>query len=370
MSFKYIDDYRDPQLAQSYLKKISEWTTKPWRIMEICGGQTHSIVRHGIDRVLPKMITLLHGPGCPVCVTAISTIDSAIALASRPEVILCTFGDMLRVPGTDQDLMGIRAKCGDVRIVYSPMDALKTAQENPSKQVVFFAVGFETTTPANAMAAFIARQQGLKNFSLLVSQVLVPPAIETLLSADPNGKSDIDAFLAPGHVCTVVGTKAYQDLVKKYRVPIVVTGFEPGDLLQGLAMCIRQLEDGRHEVENQYTRVVRPEGNTAAQDLVAQVFEISPKVWRGMGRIEASGMRLNQTYRDYDAEWRFGLGEEKDYERLGCISGLILQGRKKPDECPAFGRACRPENPLGATMVSSEGACSAYYRYRPKGAEQ
>jgi len=362
MSLKFIDEYRDPVLAREYLARIRQWTTRPWKIMEVCGGQTHSIVRYGIDRVLPELLTLVHGPGCPVCVTPISTIDAAISLCSRPEVILCTFGDMLRVPGSKTDLSRARASGGDVRIVYSPLDALTLARANPQKEIVFFAVGFETTTPANAMAAYQARQMGVKNFSLLVSQVLVPPALEAILSTG----ADIDGFLAPGHVCTIMGTEQYEVIAKKYRVPIVVTGFEPGDLLQGLAMCIRQLEEGRTDVENQYTRAVQRQGNASAQSVVAQVFRVSEKLWRGLGKIEASGMRLHPDFREWDAEVKFGLNSEYDEEKSGCISGLVLQGKAKPSECREFGRSCRPENPLGATMVSTEGACAAYYRYRPE----
>jgi hydrogenase expression/formation protein HypD len=361
MSLKFVDEYRDADLAQGFADRIAAIATRPWKIMEACGGQTHSIVRYGIDRLLPKEITLVHGPGCPVCVTPMSTIDAAIQLASRPEVILCSFGDMLRVPGTDRDLLTVKAEGGDVRIVYSPLDALKVARENPLREVVFFAVGFETTAPANAMAAFQALQQGIRNFSMLVSQVLVPPALEAILSSPTH---EINGFLAPGHVCAITGYDDYLPLSRKYRVPIVVTGFEPGDILQGLAMCIQQLENGRAEVENQYTRAVPRSGNPSAQAMLAEVFEVTRKIWRGLGSLEASGLRLSAKYQTLDAEHRFGLGPESAEEKSGCISGLILQGIKKPSECPEFGTGCNPERPLGATMVSSEGTCSAYYRYR------
>ena len=358
---KYVDEYRDPGLARRYVEAIARITTRDWTIMEICGGQTHSIVKHGIDQLVPGRIRLIHGPGCPVCVTPMSTIDSALELAARPEVILCSFGDMLRVPGTDKDLLTVKAEGGDVRIVYSPMDALRIARENPSREVVFFAVGFETTAPANAMAAYQARKEGIGNFSLLVSQVLVPPAIEAILSSPGH---QIQGFIGPGHVCTITGTQGYEGLVARHGVPVVVAGFEPADILQALYMCIRQLEEGRAEVENQYTRSVDRRGNPAAQAMLAEVFEVSPKMWRGLGSIPASGLRLSGRYRDLDAEVRFGLRGESSTERTGCISGLILQGLRKPSECPSFGTTCNPEKPLGATMVSSEGACAAYYRYR------
>lgn len=361
MSLRYIDEYRDAELARRYADRITSLVTRPWKIMEACGGQTHSIVRCGIDQMLPAGVELIHGPGCPVCVTPMSTIDAAIRLASRPDVILCSFGDMLRVPGSSSDLMTVKAECGDVRICYSPLDALKVAAANPSRQVVFFAVGFETTAPANAMAAFLAKQRGLANFSMLVSQVRVPPALEAILSSETHR---IDGFLAPGHVCTIMGFSEYEPLAQRYRVPIVVTGFEPGDILQGLAMCIEELEAGRSRVLNQYTRAVQRQGNLAAQAMMSQVFEIAPKVWRGLGTIAHSGLRFAAPYRDLDAEQRFDLGAESPEEKSGCISGLILQGLKKPVDCPEFGRGCRPERPLGATMVSSEGACAAYYRYR------
>lgn len=357
----YIDEYRDESLLRQYADRIAQLATRPWKIMEACGGQTHSIIRHGIDRILPEGVELIHGPGCPVCVTPMSVLDSAIRLASRSEVILFTFGDMLRVPGTEKDLQTAKAEGAEIRMVYSPMDALRVARENPGREVVFLAVGFETTAPANAMAAFQAREQGIGNFSMLVSQVLVPPALEAILSRPGH---ELSGFLAPGHVCTITGYEGYVALTRRFGVPIVVTGFEPGDILQGLCMCIRQLEEGRAEVENQYTRVVRREGNRAALEMLSEVFEVAPKVWRGLGRLEGSGLRLAPRYRDLDAEYRFGLEPERDGEKSGCISGLILQGIRKPSECPEFGKGCRPERPLGATMVSTEGACAAYYRYR------
>lgn len=365
---KYIDEYRDTGLARSYAEKIEKMTTRPWKIMEACGGQTHSIVKYGIDQILPPEITLVHGPGCPVCVTPMSMIDSAIQLAEGPaegketkkKVILCSFGDMLRVPGTYKDLLTVKAEGGDVRIVYSPLDALKIACENLEREVVFFAVGFETTAPANAMAVYQAKKQGITNFSMLVSQVLVPPALEAILTSS----AVINGFLAPGHVCTIVGYEEYELLVHKYRVPIVVTGFEPSDILQGIAMCVRQLEEGKAEVENQYTRAVNKFGNRAAQEMISEVFEVGHRIWRGLGSIRESGLKLREKYSAFDAELRFQLGPESAEEKSDCISGMILQGIRKPFECPEFGKGCHPERPLGATMVSSEGACSAYYRYR------
>lgn len=330
--------------------------------MEVCGGQTHAIVRFGIDELLPDQITLVHGPGCPVCVTAVELIDAAIQLASRSGVIFTSFGDMLRVPGSERDLFSVKASGGDVRAVYSPMDALRLARANPAKEIVFFAVGFETTAPANAMAVYQARAEGIPNFSVLVSHVLVPPAIETVLSSQHNR---VQAFLAAGHVCTIMGTHEYEALAAKYRVPIVVTGFEPVDILQGIFMCMRQLEAGESVVENQYARAVRPDGNLAAQKIMGQVFHVVPRRWRGIGEIPDSGLALNPEYEPFDAIRRFCLDEPNVEESSACISGLILQGLRKPSECPAFGQECTPEKPLGATMVSSEGACAAYYRYRP-----
>jgi hydrogenase expression/formation protein HypD len=358
---KYLDEYRDQASCQEYARAIARITTRNWTIMEICGGQTHSIVKYGIDELLPDKITLVHGPGCPVCVTPLELIEKAIEIAERPEVIFCSFGDMLRVPGSVKDLLSVKASGGDVRIVYSPLDALKVARDNPEKEVVFFAVGFETTAPANAMAVFQAKQQDIKNFSILVSHVLVPPAIEAILSAEDNL---VQGFLAAGHVCAVMGYTEYEPLAKKYNVPIVVTGFEPLDILQGIYMTVKQLEEGRAEVENQYSRAVKREGNEPAKNLITEIFEIVPRKWRGVGEIPHSGLGLREAYRAFDAELRFGLSGKSVEEPAECISGTILRGLKKPFECPVFGTICTPEHPLGATMVSSEGACAAYYRYR------
>lgn len=358
---KYIDEYRDAEAAEKFRQMIHQITTKEWTLMEVCGGQTHAIVKFGIDELLPEKITLVHGPGCPVCVTPLELIDKAIQIASRPEVIFCSFGDMLRVPGSGKDLLMVKASGGDVRIVYSPLDALKIARDNPEKQIVFFAVGFETTAPANAMAVHQARELGVKNFSILVSHVLVPPAIEAVLSSP---ECRVQAFLAAGHVCAVMGYKEYEPLAAKYKVPIVVTGFEPLDILQGVYMCVKQLEEGRCEVENQYARAVREKGNAPAQDLVSKVFCIVPRKWRGVGEIPESGLGLTEKYAEFDAEKRFEVSGYTAEEPAECISGLVLQGIKKPNECPAFGTRCTPEHPFGATMVSNEGACAAYYRYR------
>ena len=358
---RFIEEYRDADAAQRFADAIRKTVTRPWTVMEVCGGQTHAIMKFGIDELLPPQVTLLHGPGCPVCVTPVELIDKAVELASRPEVIFCSFGDMLRVPGTKGDLLSAKAAGGDVRMVYSPMDALQLALNNPDRQVVFFAVGFETTAPANAMAVYQAKRMGVKNFSILVSHVLVPPAIEAILNA-PNNR--VQGFLAAGHVCTVMGYTEYEPIAKKYHVPIVVTGFEPVDILQGIYMCVKQLEEGRAEVENQYARSVRPEGNRPAQELIREVFEVVPRKWRGIGEIPQSGLGLREPYREYDAERRFALATGSVEEASECISGLILQGAKKPTDCPAFGTRCTPEHPLGATMVSSEGACAAYFKYR------
>ena len=358
---KFLDEYRDGELARKFAREIHRITTRCWSIMEVCGGQTHAIVKFGIDQLLPEQITLIHGPGCPVCVTPLEVIDKALEIAAQPGVIFTSFGDMLRVPGSTTDLLSVKARGGDVRIVYSPLDALRIARDNPDKEVVFFGVGFETTAPATAMAAFQAAQRGLKNFSLLISHVLVPPAIETLM-ASPDCR--VNGFLAAGHVCTVMGYDEYPPLAAKYRVPIVVTGFEPLDILHGILMVVRQLEDGRAEVENQYTRSVRREGNPAARNLILEVFQITPRKWRGVGEIPRSGLGLAGAYAAFDAERRFGLTDREVPEPAECIAGQILQGMKKPNECPAFGARCTPEHPLGATMVSSEGACAAYYRYR------
>ncbi len=358
---KYIDEYRDPDAARRYADLLAATVTRPWTIMEVCGGQTHAIVRFGVDDLLPPNVTLLHGPGCPVCVTPLEQIDRALAIASCPDVIFCSFGDMLRVPGSGRDLLSIKAAGGDVRIVYSPLDALKLAKENPARQVVFFAVGFETTAPANAMAVVQAAQQGVENFSLLVSHVRVPPALEAILSAPGCG---VQAFLAAGHVCAIMGWTEYEPLAATYRVPIVVTGFEPLDILQGVLMTVRQLESGRAEVENQYSRAVKREGNLPAQQIMRRVFQVVPRKWRGIGEIPHSGLGLRPEYAAYDAERRFGLQTVTAEESPDCLSGLVLQGKIRPQDCPAFGTRCTPEHPLGATMVSSEGACAAYYRYR------
>ncbi|HCU23516.1 MAG TPA: hydrogenase formation protein HypD [Deltaproteobacteria bacterium] len=358
---KYLDEYRDGEAARTFAQAIARITTRPWTLMEVCGGQTHAIVKFGIEALLPQEITLLHGPGCPVCVTPLETIDRAIAIAARPDVIFCSFGDMLRIPGSRRDLLSLQATQGDVRIVYSPLDALKIARENPQQQVVFFAVGFETTAPANAMAVFQARKLGVQNFSLLVSQVLVPPAMEMILRSPQNR---VQGFLAAGHVCTVMGYREYGPIADKYRVPIVVTGFEPLDILQGILMCIEQLEAGRAEVENQYARSVKPEGNIPAQEMIQKVFRVIPRKWRGIGEIAESGLGLAEEFAEFDAETRFALDPLCVKEDAECLSGLILQGIKKPPECPAFGTRCTPEHPLGATMVSSEGACAAYFRYK------
>jgi hydrogenase expression/formation protein HypD len=358
---KYVDEYRNQENAQRLAAAIARTTTKPWSIMEVCGGQTHSIVKYGIDELLPSQITLLHGPGCPVCVTPLELIDKALQIAARPEVIFCSFGDMLRVPGSGGDLFSVKAKGADVRIVYSPLDAVKVARENPQREVVFFAVGFETTAPANAMAVFQAQAQKILNFSVLVSHVLVPPAIEAILSAPDNRTQ---AFLAAGHVCTVMGFEEYLPLAKKFRVPIVVTGFEPLDILHGILMCVEQLEHGRAEVENQYARSVQRKGNRPAQELMAKVFRIVDRKWRGVGEIPQSGFSLRAEFAAFDAEKKFGLVDYRVDEDSECISGQVLRGVKKPHECPAFGTRCTPERPLGATMVSSEGACAAYYLYR------
>jgi hydrogenase expression/formation protein HypD len=358
---KFIDEYRDAEAAKRYAEAIARTTTRPWTIMEICGGQTHAIVKFGVDELLPPALTLVHGPGCPVCVTPVEMLDKAMEIASRPEVIFCSFGDMLRVPGSSRDLLAVKATGGDVRIVYSPLDAVGVAREHPEKQVVFFAVGFETTAPANALAVVQAKRLNLANFSVLVSHVLVPPAMEAILSSPGNR---VQGFLAAGHVCTVMGTAEYEPIARTYRIPRVVTGFEPVDILQGLLMCVRQLEDGRAEVENQYARSVRREGNPAAVGLIRQVFRVRSRKWRGIGEIPQSGLGLAEEYAAFDAETRFGVADHTVAESPECRSGLVLQGILKPPECPAFATRCTPEHPLGATMVSSEGACAAYYRYR------
>ncbi len=357
---KFLSEYRDQKAAEQLSQAIRQKVARPWIIMEICGGQTHTIVKTGIEDLLPREITLVHGPGCPVCVTPIELIDKAVAIAGRPDVIFCSFGDMLRVPGSSRSLFDVKAEGGDVRIAYSPLDALKLAKSNPEKQVVFFAVGFETTAPANAMSAWQADHDGIENFSLLVSHVLVPPAMEALLSSE---NCVVQGFLAAGHVCTVMGYEEYLPIAERYKVPIVVTGFEPLDILEGIHMTVSQLEQGRYEVENQYSRAVRREGNRPAQQRIAEVFEIAPRQWRGLGEIPASGFQLRGRFQKYDANRRFPFSGEPARESPECIAGLILQGIKKPHECPAFAVKCTPENPLGAPMVSSEGACAAYYHY-------
>jgi hydrogenase expression/formation protein HypD len=358
---KYLEEFSNPDLAKHLLDQISATATRRWAIMEVCGGQTHSIIRHGIDQLLPDQIEMIHGPGCPVCVTPLEIIDKALAIAARPGVIFCSFGDMLRVPGSSSDLFRIKSAGGDVRIVYSPLDALKLARENPDREVVFFGIGFETTAPANAMTVYQAKRQGTRNFSLLVSHVLVPPAIAAIMES-PTCR--VQAFLAAGHVCSVMGTGEYPPLVDKYQVPIVVTGFEPLDLLEGIRRTVAQLEDGRYELENAYPRVVPPEGNPAAKAMLTDVFEITDRAWRGIGVIPQSGWRLSSKYSDFDAEARFDVGGIHTDESAICRSGEVLQGLIKPNECAAFGKQCTPRNPLGATMVSSEGACAAYYLYR------
>ncbi len=358
---KFREEYRDAAAARRLAAAIAGAVTKPWTLMEVCGGQTHAIVRFGIDELLPKEVTLVHGPGCPVCVTPVEYIDKAMEIALRPEAILCSFGDMLRVPGTKGDLFSAKSRGGDIRIVYSPLDALAIARAEPSREVVFFAVGFETTAPANGMAAYRAKREEIANFSMLVSHVLVPPAMRAILAAPDNR---IRGFLAAGHVCTIMGYEEYEPIAAQYRVPIVVTGFEPLDILEGIYLAVRQLEAGRASVENQYSRSVRRDGNRAAQALMREVFRVIPRRWRGIGDIAESGLGLAEAYRDLDAERRFGSVRVLADEAGECISGLVLRGKRKPPECPAFGTRCTPERPLGVTMVSSEGACAAYYRYR------
>jgi hydrogenase expression/formation protein HypD len=361
---KYVDEYRDAAAARRLAEAIRAATTRPWNIMEVCGGQTHSIIRFALDEMLPTEITLIHGPGCPVCVTPIEIIDKAVAIAARPEVTFCSFGDMLRVPGSQKDLLTVKSEGGDVRIVYSPMDAVTLARKHPERQVVFFAVGFETTAPANAMAVAQAAKLDLENFSVLMSHVLVPPAIRAVLSSPSNR---VQGFLAAGHVCTVMGVDEYRPIAAEFRVPIVVTGFEPVDILHGVLMCIQQLEAGRHEVENQYARSVRPEGNRAAMRQIEEVFQVVARKWRGIGEIPYSGLGLRPGYARFDAGAKFGVAGIIAEEPVECIAGEVLQGHKKPYDCPVFGTRCTPERPLGAPMVSAEGACAAYYRYRRHG---
>ncbi len=360
---KYIDEYRDAAAVSKLSKAIHQATSSSWTLMEICGGQTHSIVKFGLDRLLPEQITLVHGPGCPVCVTPVALIDKALFLASQPGTILCSFGDMMRVPGSKSDLLAAKAAGADVRMVYSPLNAVEIASKNPDRQVVFFAVGFETTAPANAMAAIQAKALGLENFSLLVSHVTVPPAIEAILSSPDNR---VQGFLAAGHVCTVMGYTEYHALANNHQVPIVVTGFEPVDILKGVLQCVRQLESGDYTVSNAYERAVSEKGNQSAIGMMREVFRTVDRDWRGIGNIPASGLGLTEAYHKFDAEKRFSIPGDPVPESEECISGLIMRGAKKPHECPAFGSSCTPEHPLGAPMVSSEGACSAYYRYRGK----
>ena len=362
---RYLDEYRDGASAARYAANLRAIVTRPWTLMEVCGGQTHSIVRYGIDEMLPPQVTLIHGPGCPVCVTPVGTLDRAFRIARQPGVIFTSFGDMLRVPGTRDDLLHVRADGGDVRIVYSPLDAVAVAEREPERQVVFLAVGFETTAPANAMAVLLAAKKRLANFSVLLSQVRVPPALEAILRA-PGCR--VQGFLAAGHVCTVMGTAEYGPLCATYRVPVVVTGFEPLDLLQGITMAVRQLEEGRHEVEIQYRRSVRPEGNAHARAAIEEVFEVADRDWRGLGGIPLSGFAVREKYAAFDAERRFPDSEPTAPEDPACQAGLVLQGRLRPQECPAFGTRCTPDHPLGAPMVSTEGACAAYHLYRRRAA--
>jgi hydrogenase expression/formation protein HypD len=357
---KYLDEYRDPETASRLCRAIEREATRSWVVMEVCGGQTHSIVRYGLDELLPEQVELVHGPGCPVCVTPVEMIDRAHAIAERPEVVFCSFGDMLRVPGSDGDLLRRKSRGSDVRVVYSPLDALKLAEQNPDREVVFFAIGFETTAPANAMAVQLARRRGIRNFSVLVSHVLVPPAMTSILDEPENR---VRGFLGPGHVCSVMGVREYLPIAARYGVPIVVTGFEPVDMLEGILRVVRALEQGAPGVENQYGRSVREEGNVAAQRLIQDVFEVCDRKWRGVGMIPESGYRLRAAYEEHDAERRFGVGSIAPVESAECISGQVLRGLAKPHECPAFGTRCTPETPLGATMVSSEGACAAYFAY-------
>jgi hydrogenase expression/formation protein HypD len=357
---KYVDEYRDPGVAAALVSRIAATVTRPWVMMEVCGGQTHSIVRYGIDRMLPAGVELVHGPGCPVCVTSLEMIDRAHAIAARKDVIFTSFGDMLRVPGSDGDLLRLKSRGADVRVVYAPLDAVRIARENPTRRVVFFGIGFETTAPANAMAVKTAHRLGVRNFSMLVSHVLVPPSIAAILQSAGNR---VQGFLGPGHVCAVMGTREYEALSASYRVPIVVTGFEPIDILEGIYLTLRQLEAGRAELENQYVRTVTREGNRPARDLVFDVFEVCDRKWRGVGSIPKSGYKLRHEYREHDAEKLFEVDAIDTAEPAECISGLILRGLKKPCDCAAFGVQCTPQNPLGATMVSAEGACAAYHQY-------
>lgn len=358
---KYLDEFHDPDLARRLLDEIHATVTQPWAMMEVCGGQTHTIIRNGIDQLLPDGVEMIHGPGCPVCVTPLEVIDRALAIAARPEVIFCSFGDMIRVPGSDKDLFRIKSEGGDIRVVYSPLDAVQIARENPDKQVVFFGIGFETTAPANAMTVYLAKKEGLRNFSMLVSHVLVPPAISAIMDS-PTRR--VQAFLAAGHVCAVMGMRQYVPLVEQYHVPIVVTGFEPLDVLEGIRRTLAQLEAGTAELDNAYPRAVTMDGNLPAQRMVLDVFETTDRAWRGIGTIPSSGWRLSDRYADFDAETRFDVADIVTEESPLCRSGEVLQGLIKPHECSAFGTLCTPRKPLGAPMVSSEGACAAYYAFR------
>ncbi|WP_299533560.1 hydrogenase formation protein HypD [Ulvibacterium sp.] len=357
---KYLSEYRDPELAKKYLEEIKNTVSRPWSIMEVCGGQTHSLVKNGIIEMLPKEITMIHGPGCPVCVTPLNLIDKAVHLALEKGVVLCSFGDMLRVPGSEKSLLEAKAEGADVRVLYSPLEAVKIAEDHPKKEVVFFAVGFETTAPANALSVIHAHRKGLKNYSILASHVLVPPAIKAVIDDE---ESRIDGFLAAGHVCTIMGNAEYHPLSAEYKVPIVVTGFEPLDVLQGILMVIRQLEQRQSEVENQYARIVREEGNVAAQKVIHEVFEVQNQMWRGIGEIPLSGYGVKPKYANFDATKKYEVSIAEAPENPECISGQIMKGIKKPFECAQFGKKCKPSNPLGAPMVSSEGACAAYYHF-------
>lgn len=357
---KYLSEYRSPELVDYFLKEIKRTVTKPWVIMEVCGGQTHSLVKNGLLNLLPEQVRMVHGPGCPVCVTPLNLIDKAVYLAEEKKVILCSFGDMIRVPGSKKSLLDAKANGADIRILYSPLEAVKIAAENPDKEVVFFAVGFETTAPANALSVIHAKRQGLKNYSILTSHVLVPPAMEAIINDDDN---IVQGFLAAGHVCTIMGLSEYYPIVEKHKIPMVVTGFEPVDLLQGIAMLVAQLEKGEYKLENQYSRVVEEEGNPAARKMIDDVFESSDREWRGIGTIPGSGFELREDFSAYDANKKFRVNIAKAEENKDCIAGHVLRGLKKPHECSEFGKRCTPANPLGAPMVSSEGACAAYYHY-------
>jgi hydrogenase expression/formation protein HypD len=358
---KYVDEYRDEKLAHALLERLKKIVTKPWVLMEVCGGQTHTLVRYGIDDLLPGGMEMIHGPGCPVCVTPLEIIDKAIALARRNDVILVSYGDMMRVPGSETDLLRVKAQGGDVRMVYSPLESLKIARENPNKEIVFFGVGFETTAPPNAMVVWQARRQGIKNFSLLASHVLVPPALRAIFASSDNR---VQGLIAPGHVCTITGLDDYVTFSREFKIPVVAGGFEPVDLLEAIVMLAAQLEEGRAEVENQYSRSIRTDGNALAQKVVSDVLEVCDRKWRGLGMLPKSGLGIRAEWSEFDAEKKFDLAYITAEEPADCMSAMVLQGRMKPNECPAFGNRCTPENPLGAPMVSSEGPCAAYYRYR------